>query len=249
MYKNEPLENCNRFTYLGVVFTTRLAAYRHVEHIVSKCNSRVAILFNKLPLKSIPIEVAITVFNTYVRPIMTYCLPIWFQSVEGNSVNRINAVYTKFLKRCLSVPKSASNAKVHYILQTEPLCNYLHRQAQKMFFKISYPASLSGIQLPPPNPHLITPYNRVEEVPSYSWLSEQLNRPLPNIATARRALMYEILDLYHHHICVDADTHNSPNENCRCKLCGRPVSRYHFRDCDVLFGMSPCEKLRFFKLI
>ena len=249
MFNNEPLENCNNFTYLGVTFTTRLAAYKHVERVVSKCNSRVAMLFSKLPLNSIPIHVAITVFNMYVRSILTYCLPIWFRSIDQNSINKINALYTKFLKRCLGVPKSACNAKIHYILQTEPLCNYLHEQAQKMFYKIPFPTSLNGVQFHPPHPHWIMPYRRVQEVPTYFWISEQLSGPLPTNAVARRALMYEILDLYHHHVCRDADTHHGPLEDCRCKLCGRAVGRYHFRDCTILFDLPPIAKLRLFGLL
>ena len=114
MFKNEPLENCNQFTYLGVVFTTRLSACKHVEHVVSKCNARIGSLFHKLPLKSIPLEVAKAVFHTYVKPILTYCASIWFPLVNKNGLNRINAIYTKFLKRCLGIPKSASNACLLY---------------------------------------------------------------------------------------------------------------------------------------
>jgi len=179
---------------------------------------------------------------------MTYSLPVWFPMIDKNGTNRINAIYSKYLKRCLGVPKSTSNAKVLFITGSEPTCNYLHELSQRMFFKISYPSSLSGIQFAPPNPNLFNPYSAIREVPSYFWLSEQLRGSIPNNPASRRALMYEIFDLFHHHVCRDAETHHSPMEDCRCKLCGGSVQRYHFRECRILSDLSPCAKLRLLKI-
>ena len=123
----------------------------------------------------------------------------------------------------MGVPKSTCNAKVLFIAGSQPLCSYLNELSQKMFFKISYPLSLNGIQFTPPDPGLIPPYRTIEEVPSYFWLSEQLNKDLPNNPTARRALLYEIFDLFHFHTCRDAETHHGPGDDCRCKLCGNQV--------------------------
>jgi len=95
----QPLENCNEFTYLGVVFTTRLSSTKHIDHIVSKCNAKIGFLFSKLPLKEIPLSVAIDIFNVYVRPIATYCLPIWLSSMCAQAEQKLNSVFTKFLKR------------------------------------------------------------------------------------------------------------------------------------------------------
>jgi hypothetical protein len=106
IYNGKELENCNSFTYLGVVFTTRLAASKHVEHVISKCNAKVGYLFAKLPMKNIPLSVALDVFNIFVMPAITYALPIWYPDVTDSSKSQLNSLFTKFLKRHLGLPLS-----------------------------------------------------------------------------------------------------------------------------------------------
>jgi hypothetical protein len=103
-FNGEVIENCNHFTYLGVVFTTRLAAGKHIDHIVSKCNGAVGVLFSRIPVKSIPLSVALNLFNTYILPIITYALPVWFPKTNDEGRKRLNAIFTKFMKRYLGVP-------------------------------------------------------------------------------------------------------------------------------------------------
>ena len=106
-FQGNKLENCNNFTYLGIVFTSRLSSAKHVKYIISKCNSRIGYLFSKLPLKDIPIHVALLIFNTYILPIITYGLPIWFPELKESSKCQLNSVYTKFIKRYLGIPNSS----------------------------------------------------------------------------------------------------------------------------------------------
>ena len=81
-FDGQRLENCNSFTYLGIVFTTRLSSSKHVDYIVSKCNSRIGYLFSTLCLQDIPLGVALDVFKTYILPIITYGLPIWLSLIH-----------------------------------------------------------------------------------------------------------------------------------------------------------------------
>ena len=46
------LENVKEFKYLGITFTTQLSATKHVQNILSKCNSRIAQLFFKLKVEN-----------------------------------------------------------------------------------------------------------------------------------------------------------------------------------------------------
>ena len=103
VYKGEEIEICKEFVYLGVVLTTQLSATQHVLHIISKCNQRIGMLFSKLPMKSIPLPVALSVFAMYILPILTYALPVWFPKVTEESKKRLNSVFTKFLKRYLGL--------------------------------------------------------------------------------------------------------------------------------------------------
>ena len=239
------MEQCNTFTYLGVVFTTRLSAAKHVDHMLSKANARVGLLFAQLPLKSVPLNVAISLFNIYILPILTYCSSVWVPNLCESSRTKINSLYTKFLKRYLGVPYSVHNSLVHFVTGTIPLSYTLQHFARKSFYKIQYPAGVEGIQFSVPS-EVIEEYDQMSCIPSYFWLSRQMDgdRPLPINPDSRRALIYELFDLFHPHICTKEEFHVHSDAECLCKLCGESAQRYHFRECAALSSLSPCAIMR-----
>ncbi|CAG0882032.1 unnamed protein product [Cyprideis torosa] len=176
-YKGNEIEQCNTFTYLGHVLTTQLSSWPHIQHIISKCNQRIGFLFAKLPLKEIPLGVVLDIFNTYVLPIALYALPFWLPKATEEAKKRLNAVFTKYLKRYLGVPYATHNALVHFVTATEPLCSTLEPKIPKLFYYISYPPCLSGARLEVPDMPP-TAYFAAEHVPSY-WLTPVLKLPLP----------------------------------------------------------------------
>jgi hypothetical protein len=240
------IENCNKFTYLGVVFTTRLAAGKHIEHIVSKCHGTIGILFSRIPIKSVPLTVALNLFNVYVLPIITYALPVWFHKSSEEGRKKLNAIFTKFMKRYLGVPYSTYNAIVHYITGTVPLCNFLQDRAMKDFFKTSFPSSLEGTHFTPPTElEELKEYNAYEKIPQFFRDSGvQENFQLPTNPDTRRALLYDMIDLFHHHVCYDELFHTRPTDWCVCLYCGDTVEHYHHRTCPVLGTMNPCAVMR-----
>jgi len=121
------LESCNSFPYLGVIFSTRLSSSKHVDHIVAKCNVRIGSLFSKLPLKDLPLSVVLDAFRIYVLPVVTYSLPVWLPSLCLSSANKLNAVFTKFLKRYMGLPYNTNNAIVHFLTNAVPLSHTLKR--------------------------------------------------------------------------------------------------------------------------
>ena len=247
-YEENLLENVNHFTYLGVVLTTRLSARRHIEHILSKCNARIGVLFTKLPVKSIPLQVAIQLFNIYVFPIVSYALSVWLPLATASQMRPLNAVFTKFLKRYLGIPYSTNNSLVYFVTETAPLSQQLNDRCYNQFLKIRYPTSMNGVRLTPPTEDRFK-YSLIEEIPSYFWLTPVLKHSdLPLNPTSRRAILYEILDLYHPHLCVEDSFHKSPTEACLCRLCEMPADRFHFRDCPATKHLSPCAKLKFFDI-
>jgi hypothetical protein len=242
-YKGNEIEQCNNFTYLGVVLTTQLSSWPHVQHIISKCNQRIGFLFAKLPLKEIPMGVVLDIFNTYVLPIALYALPFWLPKATEEAKRRLNSVFTKFLKRYLGVPYATHNALVHFVSATEPLCSTLEPKVTKVFYKIAYPSCMSGVRLEVPDLPS-TAYIAVEHVPSYIWFAPVLNLPLPCEPEVRRAILYDAFDLHHRKMCDEASHHN-PSILCVCRLCGYAAERYHFRRCPAVMFKSPCGRLKF----
>ena len=245
-FNGKVIENCNEFTYLGVVFTTRLSARKHIEHVVSKCNGTIGVLFSRIPIKSIPLSVALNLFNIYVLPIITYALPVWFHKSSEDGRKKLNAVFTKFMKRYLGIPYSSYNAIVHYLAGTVPLCNFLQNRSVRDFFNIPFPDSLRGCQFNPPTElEELKGYNVYEEVPSFFWLSRvPEGDQLPTNPDSRRALLYDMMDLFHPHVCIDGEFHIHPSDWCNCVLCAETVEHYHHRTCPVLKDLNPCAVMR-----
>ena len=245
-YQGQKLEVVNSFTYLGIVFTTRLSSTKHVDHIISKCQAKIGLLHSQLPLKNIPLSVCIDVFNTYILPVITYALPVWFPNVIESSCNKLNAVFTKFLKLCLGLPYNTNNAITYYLTNQTPVCETLKIKYEKAFYKVKFPEVLSGLQLTPPTDYskddLFSP---LPSIPSYFWLSQPIVGHLPHLHEPRRALLYDSIDIHHFHLCTRDDFHLAPEETCVCRLCLQCADHwFHYRECPHLKHLSPCARYR-----
>ena len=174
-YNGHLLTNTNKFTYLGVVFTTRLCSTPHVNHIVSKCQAKIGFLFAKLHMTEIPLDVFLNIFKVYILSIVTHGLPTWFPNATISSKNKLNSLFTKYLKRYLGIPYCSKNAIVHYITKTQPLSQTLEELVDGAALKITYPYELDGIR--PFRPRLeseIPTYDPIPEISPYFWLSEPI---------------------------------------------------------------------------
>jgi hypothetical protein len=55
-YAGESLEIVKAFCYLGFWFSTQLSFTRHLETAIAKARARIGLLFAKLPLTDIPLD-------------------------------------------------------------------------------------------------------------------------------------------------------------------------------------------------
>ena len=140
-----------------------------------------------------------------------------------------------------------NNALVHFLTETIPLSHTLPRTALNLFHKTCFPPSVSGVHIPPPTQG--EPYNIYEHIPSYFWLSEPLDRPLPSNRDARRSLIYDLLDLYHPHLCLDGEYHKNISPFCICLFCSRRLDRFHYRECGLFAELSPFGRMKKLKLL
>jgi len=123
--ENMPLESVNEFTYLGFQFTTQLSFSAHLLNITTKANSRCGTLMTRLPIKDLPLNLALQLFNCYALPLFRYGVAFWIGSCSPSSQQTANACFTKFLKTYLGVPYHANNAITHFLTNTCPLSNTL----------------------------------------------------------------------------------------------------------------------------
>ena len=114
---------------------------------------------------------------------------------------------------------------------------------EKSILRIAYPSDLNGVQLHIPDIQKIS-YNPIPLIPSFFWLSTVVYPTLPQLPDTRRALLYEILDLHHPHICTRKDFHIDLDDRCICKFCNKNAMHYHFRSCTILSKLTTCALMK-----
>ena len=245
-YQGTVLETVNAFVYLGITFTTRLSSSKHIDRIVAKCHSRIAFLFSRLPIADIPLSTALEVFNVFILSVIRYALSVWFPAATISSLKRIDAVFTKFLKRFLGLPYSALNSLTYKITNTVPLSSTLALINPSSFLKLTFPLCMDGILLPAP---LQLPQTNSPPLPTYfDNFPASLPVLLPILKAPKRALLYPIFDLYHPHICSsEGCSHlpSNPDSPCFCRFCSLPIDHFHTYSCPSLSQLSPCALMKY----
>ena len=230
--EKDKLEIVNEFPYLGFTFTTQLSFSKHVSKLNAKARSKIGMLFAKLPIRHLPLDLALKLFHIYVVPTYTYGLPIWMSSVSKTSLKQIDTVFLKFLKRYLGVPDYSNNAIVYHITETTPLSEHLKFLAPKSLGSILVPEELDGYKLQflqqiPQTEE----FDNVKDIPTWFWLSRQIYK-LPTSYFYRKKILREVLDLNHKHSCLQAKFHAKiETEKCLCQKCNTQMSYFHYRFC------------------
>ena len=164
------LENTNVFTYLGFELTTQLSFSKHLNTITTKANSRCGSLMSRLPLRNMPIDLVMKVYNCFVLPIFQYGLPLYLSSCSSASRKAANASFTKFLKAYLGIPFHSNNAITHYITSTHPLLDTLEHLAPHSLASLVFPPEINGHQLSfIKAQNQPQSYDPIPIIPSYFW--------------------------------------------------------------------------------
>ena len=231
-----PLEIVKNFIYLGFGFSTQLSFTQHVQTINSRARAKCGLLFAKLPIINLPLNLVIDLFSVFIMPIYLYGLPLWFENCSTASLQSIDATLTKYLKRYLLVPAHSNNATIHFLTSTLPLSKNLRRAAPNAIRSLTFPSILHGHRLsffPSSSQGLNDMDDRLEileRIPSTFWLS-RLPFSIPLYPQSRKRLFREILDSDHFKICRNSAFHPHPLPTCLCINCGGPAHAYHDRYC------------------
>lgn len=191
-----PLEIVNSFTYLGFTFTVQLSFTSHLSSMITKANSRIGLLFQKLPLSHLPLALVLDTFNCFILSIFRYGLHLWLSKVSKASLSSLDSLFTKFLKRYLGLPYFTNNAVIHHLTNTIPLSHTLIKLAHSSPLKANFPRSFSGTRfsfmtsLPDPP----SDYSPISLIPSTFWLSPVISPDhLPTDPKIRRSFLSSVL--------------------------------------------------------
>ena len=210
------IECVKTFTYLGIVFTCQLSFSKHIEMVNLKARSKIGIIFSKIKTLNLTMPMFLKIFSCYILPSFTYGVSIWYDKTSTASIEAINSIYTKYLKRILSLPQNTTNSIVHHISETIPLSLTLKNIHEKS--KLQIHTDLKTIVV-----SSRTTYNQevekicnnivetskwyiqnIPKIPSYFWMSRTFTR-LPKEAKQRKNLCKEILDIDHFELCKRKD--------------------------------------------
>ena len=193
---------------------------------------------SRLPLRNMPIDLVMKVYNCFVLPIFQYGLPLYLSSCSSASRKAANASFTKFLKAYLGIPFHSNNAITHYITSTHPLLDTLENLAPHSLASLVFPPEINGHQLSfikaQNQPHS---YDPIPIIPSYFWRSKMFSK-LPLNLHYRKKLCTEIYNLDHLILCDNQTFHILNYEQCRCLRCGVQMSHYHKYICEKY-----CDKI------
>ena len=260
LLQNSELEIVSEFKYLGFTFTPQLSFSKHISTITKKAHSRIGSLFFALPLKHLPLSLALKVFGCYILPLYRYGLPLWLENCSKASIDSVDATFTMFLKRYLGVPKFANNTITHFLCGTTPLSHYLKSISFSTLGSISLPPSLSGYKLQlvdslsPPT----VDFSPIPNIPSFFWHSRSFF-DFPLNPSFRKSLCFDLFDLNHYAFCKNKSFHipryyrshhgSRPHlsQNCFCLFCNQSLEAYHIYDCPSFF-INPSLPPKFFPL-
>ena len=260
LLQNSELQIVSEFKYLGFTFTPQLSFSKHISAITKKAHSRIGSLFFALPLKHLPLSLALKVFGCYILPLYRYGLPLWLGNCSKASIDSVDAVFTLFLKRYLGVPKFANISITHFLCGTTPLSHYLKSISLSTLGSISFPPSLSGYKLKlmdslSPPAEVFSP---IPDIPPFFWHSRSFNC-FPLNPSSRKSLCFDLFGLNHYAFCKKKSFHippyqrsiprhrPRPTENCFCQFCSLPMGAYHIYFCPS-FSINPSLPPKFFPL-
>ena len=166
-YGGLELEVVKSFIYLGFNFTVQVTFTPHLLGQISKARSRIGQLFSCLPLMSLPLMTALQIYEIYITPLFMYGLPLWLSNCSNSSLQSLDSLFTKFLKRYLFLKPWVNNASVYFISETSPFSRDLKLKSSNATKGLVFPKCLSGLQIEILTTQTnVDSYSPVAEIPS-----------------------------------------------------------------------------------
>ena len=123
--------------YLGVILYHRLTFTRHVNTINNKAIGLLIKLYPLLNKKSkLSIKNKLNLFNTIIRPVLSYACPAWNLISETN-FNKIQVTQNKFLRLIGVYRMFTPIHTMHKELGVEMFRNYVKIKSQNYFDRIN----------------------------------------------------------------------------------------------------------------
>ena len=77
-----------------------------------KAKSKIGMIFAKTPVKEVGLDLALQLFDCYVKPIFEYCAIVWTSDFRKSYDQKINESLLLFLKKYLKISKRTNNNRL-----------------------------------------------------------------------------------------------------------------------------------------
>jgi hypothetical protein len=128
-----PLQNSVK--YLGITLDTRLSFHKNIQNSRQKALARINQLYPLLSSKNIKTKTAITIYKSYIRPIMTYASPAWINTPITYR-NKLQIIQNNVLRIITKSPPYTPIKELHDITGIETLQSHIQRLNRNFLLKI-----------------------------------------------------------------------------------------------------------------
>jgi hypothetical protein len=128
----------NEVKYLGVILDRKLTCRSHINKSVSKANHRLRQLYPILNKSSININLALTIYKTLIRPIITYAAPACGYAAKTH-LSKLQVFFqNKVLRIVTKLPRVKSIEILHEQTAMEMIKSHVRKLARKLYLKSQY---------------------------------------------------------------------------------------------------------------
>ena len=131
--ENHRLNQVSQFTYLGVVFNEQNKQEAEINNRIKKYNGNLSAMYPLLKDRNIPVKVKLIIFNTILKPILTYAAETW--SLTTKTSSQIQAAEMKTLRLILGVTRRdrIRNTVIRERLGVEPVLDTVEKSRLRWY--------------------------------------------------------------------------------------------------------------------
>ena len=177
------LKSTETAKYLGVTIKKDLNWKSHIENISAKASN--TLKFIKRNVQTNNQKLKKTAYNTYVRPQLEYCAPVWhpWQQTYSDNIERVQTAAARYVLNDSSYTSSVT--EMLHILNWQTLEHRRIQNSLTMFYKIQH-------QLVTVDHHHLTETRNLNFFVPYSWTKYHMNSFFPRTIRYWNSLPYSI---------------------------------------------------------
>jgi hypothetical protein len=225
---NELIDYVKSYVYLGITLQTGLSFHKQIKRVSAKAVGRIGALSTHT--SKLSLERAMQVFDVQIKPIVTYGLHLFSHHLKVTTLEHLDMVKSRFLKKVLQLPPTASTELIHRLTGSKRLCEDLAEKNYR-FGEKAYTEYLKKIEV---DRQTATKFNQL------AFIDDSWKKPLQ----PRHFVVGYSIHGFHHRYCENQGYHNVTTA-CICRHCHQVADQIdHLSSCSAFDGKSLYHRYR-----